>query len=88
MRTVYEYEINPSYESQTINVPIASVIVNVDMKGDQICLWIEVDTLMDKYDREFKVFETNSNMDKLDHSSKHVGTVLDGLMSWHVYEIF
>lgn len=84
MRTVFKYPLEIANE-QTIDLPIGAKPLSVQMQGEWIYLWAEVDTDSKPFPYTVRVFGMGHLLPK--EAMKHLGTVqqLDGMLVWHVY---
>jgi hypothetical protein len=95
-KTIYKYRLQMAtrYEHR-LELPFNSKILDVQIQGNQLCLWAIVDPELDSVIRRFRVFGTGwSWKDKPDHDPivgldyTHLATVQEkNGMVWHVFEV-
>ena len=88
MLTVYKYVVD-LYDSE-IELPKCAKVLTVAYQGEDLCMWVEVDTDNEKEIRYFHIFGTGHNIPYTIKSKfEYVGTgfLYNGLV-FHVYERF
>jgi len=76
MKIIYKYRLN-----NTIMMPAGARILSVQVQATRICLWAELDTDSPLEERKFAVFGTGDTPE-----GKHLATIQDGALVWHIYE--
>lgn len=84
MRTIHKYVL--STMTTVIEVPIESETLSIQMQNGNICVWMLVDTELPKEKITFEVYRTGWEIPN--KGLCHSGTVQDGSMVWHVFEVF
>lgn len=85
MRTIHKYPIQIADE-QPVEMPICAKVLSVQVQGNQVCLWAEVDTNRIAETRRVFIFGTGRPIpSSLD--ARYVGTfqIQDGALVFHVY---
>jgi hypothetical protein len=82
MRTIFKYPVPVDDLMHTHSIPAGSVVCYVGQQGCP-CIWIEVDTSMDRVERRFQIFGTGH---PVPDGFIYVGTALDEPFVWHVFE--
>jgi hypothetical protein len=82
VRTIWKY---PLPASGRVSMPAGSLIRTIQMQGDAITLWAEVDREALSVERVFLVAGTGSSIPE--QIVNYVGTVQQPPYVWHVYEI-
>ena len=96
MRTIHRFPLKLR-DSQVIDMPAHAQPLSVQMKGDVICLWAQVDTDQAPVPRTIEIygtgrplprFEITHDTDpKQDGPRQYLGTVVeDDSFVWHVFE--
>lgn len=88
MKTIHKYQLELAGNT-SIKVPIESRILSVGNQRGNICVWVEVDTISPRTNKEptsedvyFWVVGTGH---KVPDGLKYVGTVIIEPFVWHVY---
>jgi hypothetical protein len=76
---------------QTVEMPKDANVLCTQMKGDELCLWAEVNPAAPKEKRVFEVFPTGIDLPcDMGVQRKYIGTVqvgsVSGILVFHVYE--
>lgn len=87
MRTIYKYPLDLVRE-QVIEAPIPAKVKAVKVQGDQLCVWIQVDSqcVGPNYwprQRHFIIVGTGQELPSQNYH--YIDTVLLGQFVWHVY---
>jgi hypothetical protein len=84
MQTVWKYMLQSSSE---LDLPKEAQILSVHEQGDNVCMWVLVDSEAEKEKRKFVVFGTGHEIP--DHPMKFIGTVhiRNGALVFHIFEI-
>ena len=82
-RRVYKYIMPLPGHTLRIGIPSGYSPVHMDMQGDDICMWAEVDSA-GSFEYNFVTLPTGADIPQ---GAEHRGTVIDGFYVWHVYEI-
>lgn len=83
MKRIFKYELQTYTE---LEVPIGGIIRKVHMQGNNPCIWIEVNTKMDKEKRIFRTYGTGHEIDE-EYNLNFLDTVFfnNGLV-FHIFE--
>jgi hypothetical protein len=80
---VYKYPI--TIGRTDLNLPVEAKIVHVGLDPSGApCLWAEVDPYSDRERRTFVIIGTGHGVPE---KATHIGSVVDEMYVWHVYEI-
>lgn len=82
MRTNYKYKLGIADE-QFVKMPQNARILTVQVQGDSVCLWAEVDTGFPIGDRLIVCYGTGHPIQSW---SDYIGTVQTGPLVWHFYD--
>lgn len=90
MKTVFKYELDFRYNRDgpiSLRLPHGHVVRHVGHQGCEgvLCLWVEVDTDLEQREVKFYAYGTGHNMYTAANKT-FVGTVMQGVFVWHVYE--
>ena len=88
METIYKYKLKLD-NVQTIDMPINSKILCVQVQHGKPCVWVEIKAETSMYERRtFRVIGTGFAVIP-NESLTYIGTVQtkDGDFIWHVYEV-
>lgn len=87
MKTVYKYKLSLVAASEVILMPAHSLPLSVNFQGDELFMWVQVDTGRAGVKRKFEVFGTGRAMpDKVWH--RYIGTAhKDNGLVLHLFEI-
>lgn len=86
MKSIFKYPIQVA-DLQKVTMPIDAKILCVQVqRGEQVCLWAEVDPNAKLQARTIEIFGTGHALDE--SSRVYIGTVqvAGGVLVWHVYE--
>lgn len=87
MITVHKYHV-PLGVTETIALPADAVIRHVGSQDRlAVVFWAEVDTAREREMRRFRVFATGEPLPERADWAAYVGSVQDGPMVWHLYEV-
>ena len=67
-----------------VKVPSGTKIVHVGLQVDTVTIWMEVPVSLRIETRRFQIFGTGH---AIPDDATHRGTVMQGPMVWHVYEL-
>jgi len=83
MKTVWKYILKPEC---ALEIPKESWILQVEAQGNNICLWVMVDTEKEKETRYFLIVGTGHEIKH--HSIANIGSVMldGGNLVFHVFE--
>lgn len=81
MRTIHKYNLS---QGQTFKLPVGSKLLHIAMQAGSICAWFEVDAVGETTEKRSFVIVGTGHM--VPEGTSHVGTVLDGIFVWHIYE--
>ena len=87
MRSVWKYPLEMKAEPQVIEIPYDSGYFNwrhVDFQGEQLCVWVEVDTEAKVHPYSFQVFGTGWEIPDLPRLGWLGTASLRGYV-WHVF---
>ena len=82
MRTIHKYPIKLVFDVQTIDMPISAKVLHFAEHINGLWLWVELDDEAPVNPRHFQVIGTGG---KVPGKSRHVATILDGSLVWHLY---
>lgn len=82
MKTVYKYVV-PFTGQYDVAIPQGARILTVAMQNNNLCFWAEHER-EDFELRTFRIFGTGAS---IDDNYTYVGTTLDGVFVWHLYEL-
>lgn len=83
-RVVWKFPLLLAPGPQEIDMPKGAEIVLVHMQAELCFLWAVVNPAADPEPRGFIIHGTGHQMD---HDGQHVGSVMDGVFVWHVFEL-
>ena len=70
--------------SGSIQIPMDSQILTVQIQNDEPYIWVKVNPENDVETRTFEVVGTGHSFD--DTNMKYIGTFQDGPFVWHLFE--
>ena len=82
---IYKYELTLQTH-QVIDMPYAAEILTMQMQGDQIMLWANVDTEKETTPRTIVIAGTGEPI-LTEGLHTHIATIQMGLMVWHFFEV-
>lgn len=90
MRTIFKYILKPKEvgaECHKIQTYKGYEILSVGIQGDDICVWIEVETSNAPINKTFEVFGTGHIMQPLRtfNEREFIGTVFMSSLVFHIY---
>lgn len=89
MITIYKYSLETT-DYQEVEMPKGAIIRAIQIQGDWICLWAEVNTANPKEIRRIEMFGTGHpirhDFENIDRN--YLATVQDTSLVWHFYERF
>jgi hypothetical protein len=89
MKTIYKYEISLIAVSllghDHLMLPAGGIVLSVQIQGDNLCLWAEVDVDQPLVSRYFTVVGTGNAVPK--ENPIYWATVQKDDVVWHVYEL-
>lgn len=71
-------------DEQVIVVPDGATPLHVDVQDRVLCIWVLVSPYEAPAEQTIRIYGTGHKVDS-DLSQFHVGTVLIGLLVWHVF---
>ena len=84
MKEVWKYKLR-SADRQTVTMPAAAEILQVDDQFSELVMWALVDRdAQNTVSRDIEIFGTGHPMDEAIRI--YIGTVLIGSLVWHVFE--
>jgi hypothetical protein len=90
MKTIYKYDLGYRGidSSKTIKMPDDSICLDVKLIGNDIYLWVLVDTEKPEIERRFTIVGTGWDLGDMPNHSDYLGTVVTiQKFVWHVYEV-
>lgn len=93
MRTVWKYKFDlkrmasETTDRQTFEMPSGSYPLYVNIQNDDLCLWVQVKEDNPIVKRTFCIVGTGRKIPDDVHVSKYIGTVLQDIFVWHIFEI-
>lgn len=84
MITIYKYVLTPS--NNYLSLPEGATPLSVDFQGEDLCMWVRLDTSKPYKNRMFIAVPTGGVDFYLDEKSKFVGTAKIDAMVFHVFE--
>ena len=85
MITIYKYRIPVG--GGVVELPNIAEILSVGAQGEDLFLWVQVNTDTPKIERYFEVFGTGHEIDYEGvRSRRFIGTAFMGPFVWHVFE--
>ena len=85
MDKIYKYPLYLTTEVQSVTLPEGAEIVHFAMQGDTPFIWVRVKPYGTVQQiRQFCIRGTGHD---IQDNLKHVGTVLHGLLVWHLFEL-
>lgn len=85
MRTIWKFQLPTSSTNPIVlTMPVGAEILDVQMQAGIPTLWALVDTRIDVETRRFEIYGTGHALP--DAHRRHVGTVQEGPLVWHVFE--
>lgn len=85
MNTIYKYEL-ALQTHQIIEMPQYTEILTVQMQGENICLWANVDTEYSLAPRTIVIAGTGEPLLTAGLHT-HIATIQMGIMVWHFFEV-
>lgn len=86
MKTIWKFVLSIDDEF-TIDLPIGSKSLTVQMQNNRPCLWVLVpDTNVDKIPRKFVVLGTGNPIEHDLKRLNYIGTFQSGEYVWHLFE--
>lgn len=88
MRAIWKFELIPD-DYQIVLIPAGAVLLTVQVQGNNICLWGEVETTAEKQERIIEIFGTGHKMPGGDDiKRKYISTfqLHGGALVFHVFE--
>ena len=82
MRTIWKFPLQ--HEADTYLVPKGATPIHVAMQNDLICVWMTVDSKANRVERRISIHGTGNSLDHV--GGRHIGSVLDGVYVWHVFD--
>lgn len=83
MKTIYKYRLSGRYTT-TLELPKQAQILSVQSQEGVPTLWALVDTSKELEQRYFTVVGTGWEVEE---EVCHIGTYMEGMFVWHVFEI-
>lgn len=89
MKKIFKYPLRAEGQ-QTITMPKGGEILSVQFQNGAICVWALVNPDAEPEGRVIDIFGTGHPVlpvDALGATRKHLGTVQDAGLVWHVFEV-
>lgn len=84
-KRMFKYRVPIADRQTTLELRVGSSIVSVGSQNPtEVCLWVEVPDIGRTTRRTFTVVATGEDVPL---RGVHLGTVQDGALVWHVYEV-
>jgi len=83
MKTIYKFRLNQTKECNLIDIPRGFYVLKVGYQGEDICVWVEVESSNELVQVPFCSVPTGGLIQE--HTPTYAGTVFDGPFVWHVY---
>lgn len=80
-KKIWKYELG-----STTSLPIGAEILDIQVQGEQICLWAAVDPDAETEMRYFQIVPTGGEI-KLKPRYHYLKTIQEGALVWHVCEV-
>lgn len=84
MTTIWKFPIKIT-DLQLVPMSKSAQIISAQIQGDVLCLWAIVDTNEVKDQRVIEIYGTGHPM-RDQTQRRHIVTVQDGQLVWHVFE--
>lgn len=81
MKTIYKYQLA---NFATLDLPVGAKAVLVEMQNGSPHIWFEHNRSAFKEQRFFRIYGTGFD---IPDNSIHIGSVIDGMFVWHIYEV-
>lgn len=83
-REIYKYRVSVNDAWHEFEIPSPARIIHVASQGPGVVsLWAEIDNEGENTARSFRIYATGQG---IPDGAAYVGTALDGMFVWHVYE--
>ena len=83
MKTIYKYELELA-AVQEVEMPACPNFLDVQIQGDKICVWAQVDTEVISEAQRFFIVGTGKEIPP-NENLNYIGTVQQGAFVWHVW---
>ena len=83
MKTIYKYHIERT-DRQLIVLSVDARTIHVGLQNNELYLWAEVST--DALLEQRTIYVRGTGHPFIGTEGRHLGTVMDGLFVWHIYE--
>lgn len=80
--TIFKYPIEVC-DRQTVSIRGPAVILSVQFQAGRLCLWALVDENSTMVEKTIQIYGTG--FPDVEIHSKHLGTVQEGRLVWHVF---
>lgn len=84
MQIVYKFQLRIGNSVQRFDLPVEAKPLHVAMQDGKLQMWVLLDPTTMTIKRRFVVYGTGQYI--LPPHARHVGTVLDDMYVWHVFE--
>jgi len=85
MKTIWKFPLSIDDE-QKLMIPKPAIIRKAAIQDNQLCLWVEVDTLQAPEEKTIYIYGTGQSGLRDWHDQKFIDTVIAPPYVWHVYE--
>lgn len=84
--TIWKYVLR---SERKVEMPAGAKVLHVGLQHGEVTMWCLVDPLAVQEERHFHVYGTGWNLTKqlAKERHEHIGTVIDGSLVWHVFEV-
>lgn len=84
---IWKYVLGEPMTAVTHYVPAGATFLQAQVQGDEVVLWAIVDPEMPKEERRFALLGTGYDLTARFKPSSFHGTVQQGNLVWHVFEV-
>jgi hypothetical protein len=86
MKTIYKYPLHIT-DTQVVTAPQGAVWLTVQVQRDILGLWAVVDPTAKPCGRTIRIYGTGQPIPDYEcPPKKHIGTVQEGPLVWHIFE--
>ena len=86
MKTIWKFKLEIRLH-QTLSMPKDARVLKIDVQGDSICIWAEVDPHATKSTRQFIMVGTGQMIPDFGNRMMYLETIQQNLLVWHIYEV-
>lgn len=91
MERVYKYPLEFTSDVQSAKLPLGATVLHFDVQRDKRggipTIWAKVDPGSALEPRNFLLRGTGHPIEFDNHELSHIGTALDGVFVWHLFEL-